>query len=301
MRNGNLLLLAILFAVIILGSTALLGAFSGSTDIYDRDSVLEAVTAHYGGEVGASWTDDLDRVIPPDERERLMEADPSDLSMTDQFARELLSLSLYKHTENEDITDISEYLFLFEALMQESGLVLPDEGRYSADTLNVLTSYTKEDIRSYGTRMGTILLENSPDLDHELIIFGRAMGANNEQARRELQTLAAGYRAIAKEGGRVPVPQSAANIHAYFLNSMEQAGLFVEGMSHATSDPLKALLSAEGYTGNSQHGKAALESIGAYFRNTGVSFRESEPGFAYAFMGFVDMDAEIQRIVEENR
>ena len=302
-HKGILPLLAVLFAVILLGGTIMAGAFADPSDIYSREDALRAISQQYGGDPDASWVDDLDKVIPPEERERIMSADPSELTVTEQFAREFYAQFLHDKEVEGEISPMSEYELLAEFIQEEGGLLLSEEDRYTRDDMEVLDSYTRGDIREYGTSVGEIVIEHSPETrEHELEMFIRLMRDHDRQALSDLKMMSEAYTTIAEEVSRVPVPESITEAHVQYVNSMKRSGIYVDGMTHHESDPLKTLMSVEEYLENAHSMREAKERVGEYFSNEhGIIYSEDEPGYAYALLGYIDFDKELDMLINNER
>lgn len=295
MNKGSLTLVAVLFAVIIFGSTVFLSASSESSDsyeIYNRGAVLKSIEPQ-DIENPVSWMKDLDKVIPPEDRQRIAEADPSKLNTTERFVQSILFKNLDKEnlTKNDTLSlsesdlDPSEYeQFYADFIKSELQSLVPQDELFYKDDLEVQKNPSKEDITLYGNAVGEIIQRNSPDLEHEKEIFKKLIEKGGRQGELDLRKIAEGYKRIANETSQVSVPEEVSATHLLFINQMKAAGLLIENMSFIQQDPLRALIAFNQYLEVSKPFVDSMNAIAVYFEQQGISYSSDEYGSFFVFI-----------------
>ncbi|MGM0628922.1 MAG: hypothetical protein ACQESA_00665 [Patescibacteria group bacterium] len=297
--KGILPLLAILFAVIVLGSTAMLSASpetSTKHKIYERGDALKATARLYNDntEKGEdNWIEELNRVIPPKEQKRLKESSSSDLTVTERFLSDLFK-NLQKEESLSSLTaenlsseiETDKYEIMMNEFIEGELKEMEDE-HFALEDLDIKQGYSKKDVREYGNEVGEIILRNSPGLDHQLDLFQDLVVNSNQQARLDLIKISEGYRKIAEEVASVEVPEGVAQTHLGFVNGMRSSGSHIENMAQVKKDPILGLISAESYLKRVASG-APLEiskELKLFFKKEGVFYGPKDPGAAFNLLG----------------
>lgn len=297
MKKGTIPLLAILFTVIVLGGTAMLGASSERSfnyELYSREGSLGASSGLMNIEDRGSWTKSLDRVIPPEERKRIIESgDVSELNTTERFFRELMDEFSENGTlESEDILeriDSESYeVFMNNFVEREKAFINSKVETFDRESLSTLEGLDRGSIAEYGNLMGEIMLQNSEDLDHELELFSKMVSVGDRQAEIDLIKISNGYRMIAEESFNVSVPEEIASLHFDIANYMKRNSFYLENMANFHKNPLLATISINLYLENCTYILEALVDIADFFENKGVVYNEYDKGMAFVFMGYVN-------------
>lgn len=304
MKNKGILpLLAILFAVIVLGGTAMLGASSKTSvkhEIYEKGDALKAIGSFYDNdkEKGNSWIEDLDRVIPPEEQERIRNSESSELTTTERFIASLFkrigedpqitSKDSFSEINVNDLKTEKYEVFMKSFVEKEIQSILDSQPFLKQSDIKTQKDPSKSSIRSYGEKMGEIILENSPDLDHELKLFNELVINGDRQARFDLIEISKGYKNIAEEAALVSAPEEIAEDHLDFVNNMKKNGIFLEKMSEVEKDPLLALISAEGYFSVSPDIQNTAKNVSDFYQQKEIDYGPYDKGRAYTFMNYLD-------------
>lgn len=278
-NKGSLTLIAVLFAVIIFGSTVFLSASSERSDsyeIYNRGAVLESIEPQHLNDP-VSWMKDLDKIITPEERNRIAEADPQELNTTERFIQELVNEVL----EKQSLTESEHEKYFVEFLKKETQTIMSQNELFQKDSFNIQKNPNKNDVIAYGNTVGEIIKRNSPDLDHELIIFRDLVEKGGRQQKKDLRTIAQGYKNIAEEASKILVPEDAVTVHLNFINTMKTVGFFVEKLSFFQEDPLSAMIVHNRDMKNEDLYYKTMKDIFDYFTQRDVIYQLTDDGIYY--------------------
>ncbi|MGM0482662.1 MAG: hypothetical protein ACQEP6_02250 [Patescibacteria group bacterium] len=297
--KGTLPLLAILFAIIVLGSTAMLSASPESSakhKIYKKEDALEATANIYNSNDAdreGHWVEELNRVIPPEEQKRLRESSSSDLTVTEKFLTEIFNtLAEEENLSDLNVEDVDSEIETekYEAVMEEfmeKELKVMKSKHFDLEDLDVKKNYSKKKVRDYGNEVGEIILRNSPGLDHQLDLFQDLVVNKDQQAKLDLIKISDGYKKIAEEVASVEVPEGVAQTHLDFVNGMRSSGSYIENMAQVKKDPILGLISAESYLKRVASG-APLEvskELELFFEEEEVVYGPKDPGAAFNLLG----------------
>ncbi len=310
MKKGTLPLVAVLFAVIILGGTVFISAAPTTSEpyeIYSRQDALTASVARglFDGAGGVDWVNTLDKVLPPEERERLMRADPSELTVANRLVRDfLIKLSEDGHTGDpnwrfSDI-DMSVYeSFVDEFMEKERVSMFSREEWYTSDDLNIKQDSSIADIREYGNTVGEIIIRNSEEAEHELVLFKKLMETGERSYEQRLGNISSGCLKIAEEASAINVPEDAVDIHLDFINMMKLTGANVGRMATAGEDPIGAVISLNAHIEEISSSKFAdlPLRIATYFKQKGVTYDGYQYGCAYFVTGCIDLEQKAERVI----
>ncbi len=307
MKKGTLPLVAILFAVIILGGAVFISASPVTSDpfeLHDQDALTTAVAAGLlGGERSTEWMRSLDKVIPPEERERLIKTDRSELTVAKRFTRDfLIRLSEDGNAVDVSFSDIDMSIyetFVDEFIEKESDLILSKVDLFKKDDLETIIGPSKEEVRRYGNNVGEVILNNSTVAEHELHIFKRLMKEGNRSDELALIKMSSEYIGIAKDASLVEVPDDAVDIHLDFINNMIRGGAYIEKMASVTEDPVEAVLSFNMYMEMTGKSFETMKRVYEYFDYKEIFYEEDESGFAFTILKHIDVEKELQEFLEK--
>lgn len=139
-------------------------------------------------------------------------------------------------------------------------------------------------LREYGSALGSIFKKPWPGRENEMIIFERAVKDPNEETARldlaNLTSIALAYGQLAKDIARTKVPAGALASHLRAANAASEIGESIRGMSSALDDPVRGLTAVARYLEAVPRFGESLTALRYYLQNRGVSFSESEDGYA---------------------
>ncbi|MFP4539624.1 MAG: hypothetical protein ACLFNN_01645 [Candidatus Paceibacterota bacterium] len=308
MQKGILPLVAILFAIVVLGSTFIISASSDSPEdqsFYQRQNATDTINKHEQ-EKDTSWAEELDKVIPPEERDRIVNSNDSDLNLTERFAQDIFVKILEKELakkedaslEDIDLSDIDREKYsdpLAEFLEKESeNFRINKEELITKEDIDIKKNSSREELVNFGNSVGEIILENSPDLEHEVLIFDDLMSNGSRQAEEDLKTIAESRRKMAREITDLAIPEDLAGPHLSFINNTLVGATYLERMAAAREDPLLAIVSNKSYLQNvSTQTEKAMKKIGEVFKEKNIAYDDHEAGVAYTFMNHVNDTEEL--------
>jgi hypothetical protein len=279
MNRRLLKLIAVLFAVIIFGSTVFLSASSEKSEpnvIYNQGTVLKSINPQHF-EDSVSWIEDLDKIIPPEERARITQADSETLNTTERLLQKLFSSVLEKQSFSEQ-----DHRQLFaDFIEKETRSILSEINLYQENSFNIKKNPSKNDVVAYGNTVGEIIKRNSPELEHEFIIFMNLMEKGDRQQELDLRIIAQGYKNIAEESSKVLVPEDATTVHLNFINAMKTAGFYVEKLSLLLEDPLLATIAFNRHTENEDFFINTMIDVSNYFTQKGITYQLTDDGIYY--------------------
>lgn len=310
MKKGTLPLVAILFAVIILSGTVFISASPGTSEPYEAYDKQDAATAAvamglFGGAGNPEWMNSLDKVIPPEERERLMSADPSELTTAHRLVRDfLIRLSSDGQISNSDWSfsdvDMTAYeSFVEDFVENERKRIFSQRELFDREKLNIKVNATKKEVKDYGNTVGEIIARNSFESDHEIHIFKRLTETGARSDELDLLKISAGYKKIAKEASLVVVPVDAVDIHLDFINNMKRVGTYIEKMARVTEDPVMAMISFNEYFDMTGLSLETMKRVAEYFDQKEIFYEKHESGYAYTIIKHLDLEKEFDEFMEK--
>ena len=295
MKRETLSLLIILTVIIASGGTVAISATQTSDakhEIYGGGGVVDVSSKNNRV---SSWTDDLDRIIPPTERNLLSKGNSSsDKNLTSKLAWEFFDMDSeeIKALANEpdkmfevllrDINPDELEYFASDFIKRESTKLIDGDSLFKITDLSVLEDPSTENVRAYGNTVGKIVLDSSPALDHEMVIFEKIVsGTGSRQEVLDLLKLSRAYRTVAEKASEVAVPNDLKETHLMFINIMKRNGLYLENMAKFNEDPALALMSLEGYLHNCSLIDGVNRKNSEFFARRGIFYGEYEYGLAY--------------------
>ncbi|MFP4022557.1 MAG: hypothetical protein ACLFNR_01860 [Candidatus Paceibacterota bacterium] len=308
MQKGILPLVAILFATVVLGSTFIISASSDPSEdqnFYQRQNATNTINK-YEQEKDTSWAEELDRVIPPKERERIVNSKDGDLNLTERFAQEVFVKVLEKELakkedaslEDIDLSDIDREKYsdsLAEFLEKESkNFRINKEELITKEDVDIKKNSSREELADFGNSVGEVILENSPNLEHEILIFNDLISNGSRQAEEDLKTIAESRRKLAREAANIAIPEDLADPQISLINNTLIGAIYLERMAEAREDPLLAIISSESYLQTvSTQTEKTMKEIGDIFKEMDITYDDHEAGVAYTFMNHVNNTEEL--------
>ena len=281
-------ILALFLAVIILGGGFFLNSLTDKKipkEIYDREKNLKAVSNQTPQKTTqSSWMDDLDKVIPPEERRWISDSDSSDVNISEKMVRELMTKIMESGVDLGDIDeehpDFYEN-FSRDFIKEESKLIILSEDLFKMEDIKIKENATKKDIKKYGNEVGAVIVRNFLDAEKVKDLYEEFIKYKSRESRTKLITLGSNYDNTAEEIMNITVPKEIADVHLDFANYLKKASVYIKNIASISEDPIIALTSIERYFEENQEVLPLLEKVTEYFQNEKVSFEKHETGAAY--------------------
>lgn len=157
---------------------------------------------------------------------------------------------------------------------------LSEEGkRY--DTTDMRTQEPRENaLREYGNQVGALIAKHSPsDMDDPFTIFKRALQTENPDELTDLGRYTALYNALTADLLALPVPEQAVKIHLELLNALQGISDNTAAFEKLFTDSLKAMPAIPQYQKNAEALSLALKKLQALFIKERVRFTQDESGY----------------------
>lgn len=167
-----------------------------------------------------------------------------------------------------------------ESLIEDAQALLPatTTEAYVAADLAVVPS-TDASLRAYGNQFMTVMLAHpSASVQDTYLAIGLATDYNDPSKVQDFPTIAAQYRALAKELLVVPVPQTLAPIHLQAVNDFAAMADTYADMQAVLDDPLRGAAGLQKYNLLSNEEVRLLTNIAQILSKEGILFTKDEPG-----------------------
>lgn len=205
--------------------------------------------------------------------------DPDNL--TSSFSKNLYVASVYLNKNN--ITDEQSQKQVVENIVNEEGAKIVYKS-YSLNDLKIINNETSASLRKYGNDMGPILTKSlksyialgDGDIMKAYITNGDASVLSSLTIKKDRAS------EIISQMLAVNVPLSASTYHLMAINELSQYLTLVDGMSHADTDPVKALVSYKQYLPLMDSLRNLLSNFVNYFKSSNIIFSQKEAGHIFS-------------------
>lgn len=85
------------------------------------------------------------------------------------------------------------------------------------------------------------------DIGKELTLISQGIGNNDPQALYAAKSIASAYKSFGKDLMKIPVPNSAADLHLSLANNYEKTGQSIDGLTEVLTDPIIGMKSMLNY------------------------------------------------------
>lgn len=203
------------------------------------------------------------------------------LSETERYARELFATYLSTQQEGTPLSQGD-----IDNIVNTVSASIPDEPAklFTEKEMTTVDDETLATLRGYGNALGAALKKPWPSRENELTIFERAVKDPNPDTAAldfaRLAPIADAYRTLAAAVAAIPAPRAALSTHLRLANAARTLGSAVSGMGAAPDDPVKIVASVSRYLDAIPQLGAALTEARAFLEARGISFSETEDGYA---------------------
>lgn len=160
-----------------------------------------------------------------------------------------------------------------EQLKQDTSVTI-----YDTPDIEILFDWKAEDIRTYANTLATaIIVNNSTELDNELLILQDILNRNDQDRLKELETLAELYRLTRDAIIEIPVPDMFVKEHLDLINAFHAVHNDILGMTYTYDDPVYSLLRLRRYEDDIFGMVQALENMYVSLEPYATLFSTSDP------------------------
>lgn len=157
---------------------------------------------------------------------------------------------------------------------------LPPVTTHTTNELLIIKNASNDIIHSYGNAVGSILKENAPNVQNELVILLQAFKDNDPSILSDLNTTAMAYERNAEALLLIRVPQNIADTHIELINSFMLVSRDLRYMALLFNDSLSALAGMNSYFITSEKLISALSALTTFLEEN-TSFTPSEDGYVF--------------------
>ena len=192
------------------------------------------------------------------------------------FARSLISryLSL---TESGTNINSGEFDDFTSGLLNQTSNA--QDGIYTESDISVLAEPEPGDIRAYGNSVGEVLTKIFDNLTETARVVQRPVSLFTKTDHSIVNSSITTGSSLVSDLIKIPVPVGVSEAHIVLSNNMSLVLTSIVRISDAESDPLAALSALTKYREGISLSDSALDALGTYMVDNGVSFSENEPGY----------------------
>jgi len=199
---------------------------------------------------------------------------------TDKLAQNILETYVNAKQSGVDISD-DVATQMADNLLSQPYMDSSSAKTYSAENIEIETSYSSSDIKNYGNAVGAALSTPLPaGAEDELSIFSDFAATNDETILPKLDQNIARYQKIISKMLLIPVPQVFAESDLDFINTMSQVVYEIQKVRNLPSDPVGGANAMQQY-------QTTLDSIvtiqgqeKAIFTANNIVFFPTEAGYS---------------------
>jgi hypothetical protein len=197
---------------------------------------------------------------------------------TDRFSQELFAKYLEAKSSGKDIDEELSNAIAEEVLSEQ---YQPFIEPFDVSKLNISSSESVESLRAYGNRLGKALSIPAPDPnEYEFTVLDRILnGTATANDAALLSKIIGRYNLIEKTLIEMPVPASAASIHAEFIQGVQMFKDMAMGIATLETDPIGAYSKIAQFEDALNVLSAASIKAKAYFSANKVAFSSQEGGY----------------------
>ncbi len=199
-------------------------------------------------------------------------------TLTGKFSEAFLQDYLQGKMEGADFSDPTKFI-------DTAVKAIEDNAQSVVHTYQevVTVPTTQESAHAYGTKILEIVNNYSPTqtTDNEMVIFMRALNANDPSLLAPLEERANGYANVISDTLTVPVPDAFVTQHLTLLNAYEGVYSDIRAAQKAFDDPLLALARTRDYDTHAQALLTAYILIAKALIGQGVIYESNELGVFY--------------------
>jgi len=155
---------------------------------------------------------------------------------------------------------------------------LPPVIEHTTGELSVTQNTDEEIIHEYGNTVGSILKNNAPQIENELIIILRALRDSNPALLADLEKTTSSYNRNAENLLDIIVPNEIAQLHIQLINSFSLVSRDITYMAMFFEDPLTALAGIDSYFRTSEQLVLLINALAQYLGER-TSFTPNEDGY----------------------
>lgn len=198
------------------------------------------------------------------------------LTPTDEFAREFLTLYLEKKGDGEvSQEDRGE---IINRLISEA----PEATfkTYSAGNISVSLDGSESALKTYGNAVGKLFKESSlPANAYEpLQILAQSLQAEDLKGLNKLKAWGEDAEKVLGNLLVLKVPQTLAGTHLKLINGVSSLSADFKVMANAFGDPLSAIVHTRAYFDSVKMIEESVKEIASYFQKNNITFQQGEDG-----------------------
>lgn len=150
---------------------------------------------------------------------------------------------------------------------------------YTISDLNIKTDSSNESLHEYGNDLMRLILSYAKrDESDLLVLFQDVISKKDSFSIQRLNNLSRLYKELALELILLGTPKSVGSFHLKIINTNNNIGTSLFGMSKVNEDALTAMLSFAEYQRNIETGIQTFIELSIFFKNKNVLFKEGENG-----------------------
>ncbi|HZS43245.1 MAG TPA: thrombospondin type 3 repeat-containing protein [Candidatus Paceibacterota bacterium] len=143
----------------------------------------------------------------------------------------------------------------------------PAAQKYTLDSLNIINSPSKDQIKTYANALASVYQKDSDDY---LLISNPTYDQS-----------ASYYKKLANDLSKIAVPNEIGEIHLSIVNGYNQMYVALSDLNNYQTDPVKGVLDAKLYQNNRNILPTFYLKIAQYLRENAIIFNKDEPGLMW--------------------
>lgn len=228
----------------------------------DWEEMLRGTDPRTHTTVMATATSTDEAYVPPD-------------TLTGQFAERFFE-DLVRTSAGRELSEEEQIALVNESISTLATQVIPE--LYTRADIQIVSTNTLADHRTYGNAVAEILLRNSIQNENELVIMERAATNDDPRELATLEPIANAYADMVADMLTLTTPSAFAQEQVNLLNMLALIESDIRAMRHTESDPLNALVHTQRYPDDATGLYHALDALRTKLESAGIAYTSGEPG-----------------------
>ncbi|MFA6445768.1 MAG: thrombospondin type 3 repeat-containing protein [Candidatus Paceibacterota bacterium] len=210
-------------------------------------------------------------------------ADYQKLTATEKTAQAFFSEYLATKKVNSELSSADKQVLLDDMIKNINSATATSSKKYRVNDLKIindLQELSTSTIHNYGNAMASaFFVKPSQNIQADLEIIKNSLVSENPKDLEKLDKNIAEYNKIIKDLLSMTVPASAANLHVYFLNTLQSISNDLAFSKRLYSDAIYSLQGFMKYPSDLKALLASFRSLKTYLEANKIQFTPRESGY----------------------